>query len=95
MSANIFSSSFVEQLKTEIAGEVINQITGLLTKTQTPSPETEYITRKQAKAILKVSDPTMIKWDKEGKTKAYRIGSQVRYKKHELEQFLSNFNIGG
>ncbi len=48
----------------------------------------EYLTRKQTSTILGVSLVTLAEWTKEGKIKGYRIGSRIRYKRHEIEQSL-------
>jgi len=50
--------------------------------------EIEYLTRKQTSALLGVSLVTLSEWTKEGKVKGYRIGSRIRYKRHEIEQSL-------
>jgi len=52
--------------------------------TQTPPPETEYITRNQTAQILGVSLPTLNDWTKRGLIIGYRIGTRVRYKKGEI-----------
>ncbi len=53
-----------------------------------PKNEIEYLTRKQTSALLGVSLVTLSEWTKEGKVKGYRIGSRIRYKRHEIEQSL-------
>ena len=50
--------------------------------------EIEYLTRKQTSTLLGVSLVTLSEWTKEGKVKGYRIGSRIRYKRHEIEQSL-------
>lgn len=50
--------------------------------------EIEYLTRKQTATLLGVSLVTLSEWTKEGKVKGYRIGSRIRYKRHEIEQSL-------
>ncbi len=50
--------------------------------------EIEYLTRKQTSALLGVSLVTLSEWTKEGKVKGYRIGSRIRFKRHEIEQSL-------
>lgn len=90
----LFSTTFLQELKTEIAGEVVNQLSGLITQTQTPKPQTEYLTRREAAHLLGVSLPTLNEWSKNGTVKGYRIASRVRYKRAELEQSLSQFKTG-
>jgi hypothetical protein len=45
----------------------------------------EYICRKQAAKLLKISLPTLSEWSKSGIVKGYRIATRVRYKRRELE----------
>jgi len=52
-------------------------------------PETEFITRNQAAAILGISLPTLNEWSKLGTIPSYRIQSRVRYKKAEVENSVS------
>lgn len=86
----LFSAPFIEQLKTEISEDVFNKISGLLEKAQTTTtPPTEFITRKQAANLLRVSLPTVNDWTKTGKIKGYRIGSRIRFKRHEIENSLA------
>lgn len=88
MSMQMFSAPFIEQLKTEISEEVFNKISSLLQTAQTPSPETELITRKQAADFLGVSLPTINDYTKTGKIQGYRIGNRIRYKRNEIENSL-------
>ena len=53
-----------------------------------PPTLSEYLTRKEVSAILKVSEVTLIDWDKKGIIKPYRLGNLIRYKSNELEQAL-------
>ena len=85
----MFSAPFIEQLKTEISEDVFNKISPLLEKFRTPTPQTEFITRKQTAQILRVSLPTVNDWTKTGKITGYRIGSRIRYKRNEIENSLS------
>jgi len=84
----MFSAPFIEQLKTEISEEVFSKISSLLQTAQTPSPETELITRKQVAKLLGVSLPTINSYTKTGKIKGYRIGNRIRYKRNEIENSL-------
>ena len=89
MSMQMFSTPFIEQLKTEISEDVFNKISCLIQTAQTTNPETEFITRKQTADLLRVSLPTINDWTKTGKIKGYRIGSRIRYKRNEIENSLS------
>ena len=48
----------------------------------------DWITRKEAASILRVSLPTIIEWSKAGTIPCYRIGSLVRYKRSEIDGAL-------
>jgi len=50
-----------------------------------PQKEQEILlTQTEVAAFYRVSKPTIIKWQKEGKINAYAIDSERRYKKSEL-----------
>jgi len=49
----------------------------------------EYLTRKDTAKTLGVSLPTVDAYTKDGILKGYRVGSRVRYKKHEVEASLN------
>lgn len=53
-----------------------------------PKETTEVLTRKQTAGILGISLVTLNGWTREGKIVGYRIGSRVRYKRHEVENAL-------
>jgi excisionase family DNA binding protein len=86
----ILSQVPFEQLKTELSETIKRDIEKLLFSYQTPSKkETDFLTRKQAAALLGVSLVTLGDWTKTGKVIGYRIASRVRYKRNELENSLS------
>ncbi len=66
----------LERLIADLRNE-INQLKEL------KSPK-EFITRKEAAEILKVSVTTVINYEKRGIIQAYRIGSQIRYKQKDI-----------
>lgn len=53
-----------------------------------PKEQTEFLTRRETAHLLGISLVTLNEWTKEGKVKGYRVGSRVRYKRHEVEQSL-------
>ncbi len=85
----IFTSLPLEQLKNEISNEILDKITPILQGVNKSSPNTEFLTRKEASNLLGVSLPTLLDWTKTGKVTGYRIASRVRYKRSELENSLS------
>jgi excisionase family DNA binding protein len=54
----------------------------------------EFISRKEAATILKVSLPTLGEWSKAGIIKSYRIATRVRYKRKEVIQALRQVKTG-
>ncbi len=53
-----------------------------------PPPANEYITRKEAAAMLHLSLNTLDTYSQEGKLKAYRIGNRILYKAGEINEAL-------
>ena len=53
-----------------------------------PANKTEYLTRKEVAALLRISIPTLHEFIKTGKLKAYRIGGRVLFNKAEIEGSL-------
>lgn len=53
-----------------------------------PKTSEEYLTRQEVSKLLGVSLVTLNSWDRKGVLKPYRIGSQVRYKKSQIEESL-------
>jgi predicted DNA-binding transcriptional regulator AlpA len=51
-------------------------------------PVVEYLTTRETAALLRISQPTLRKYRKNLLLKTYRIGSALRYCKHEVEQSL-------
>ena len=78
----IFSYFPITEFKNIISETVREEMQKIAT--QTPPPETEYITRNQTAQILGVSLPTLNDWTKRGLIIGYRIGTRVRYKKAEI-----------
>lgn len=93
----VFSTNFLQELKNQVAEEVVAQISGLMQSAQTPNPATgeNYLTRKQTAEKLKVSLPTLNEYTKNGKINGYRFGVRVLYKQSEIEAALKNVIIGG
>jgi excisionase family DNA binding protein len=87
--SQFFSSFTLDELKSQVSQEVIDRITPLLQSVKTPSPPTDFITRKEASKLLGVSLPTLNDWTKTGKIVGYRISSRVRYKRNELENAMA------
>jgi len=53
--------------------------------------ESQLITKEAVKALLgNVSDPTLWRWDKEGKLQAIKIGRKILYKKKDIDLIIES-----
>lgn len=79
-----------EQLQQYITAAVKEALKG---SNNSPDPvsveDDELLTRTKAKEILGVSYPTLRAWTDDGKLKAYRIGTRIRYKRSEVYAALT------
>ena len=57
-------------------------------KSNNNNSQIEFLTRHDAKKLLGISFPTLHDWTISGRIKGYRIGTRVRYKRHEIETAL-------
>lgn len=80
-----------QELKESILEDVRAELK-LLSSHFQPVKPTEYITRKEARKLLKVSLATLSEWNKKGIIKPYRLGNLIRYKRSELDQALIKIN---
>ncbi len=80
-----------EELKQAIISEIRIELKEMSKKFQPVRPP-EYVTRKEAAKILKVSLVTIHDWNKKRILKPYRLGNLIRYKRSELDQALININ---
>lgn len=72
---------FIQINPEDFKKEIINGLLSVITK---PKDEEELLTQQQVADFYKVSKATIIKWQKDGKIKAYSIDNERRYKKSEL-----------
>jgi len=64
----------------------------LLSKNQAEkNHQDSFLTRDETAKILGITLPTLRTYSLQGKIKAYRIGSRIRYKQSELESSLKAF----
>ena len=75
--------------KKEILDGVRNIVETHVKKSES-KPFPDYITRKEASALLGVSLVTISDWTSKKILKAYRIGNRVRFKRSEIEETLEN-----
>ena len=89
MSEIILQGITEEHLLIRIREIVKEEIGGKLNQSLT-NPE-EYITRKEAALLLKITLPTLHDWTKMGLLKAYKLRNRVWYMRKELDlQIASN-----
>lgn len=79
------------ELKENILNDIRTELKALVQHFQ-PLKPAEYITRKEAAKILKVSLVTLSDWNKKGVLKPYRLGNLIRYKRTELDEALISIN---
>ena len=79
ISPDEFKAAILEEIREELK---------TLSKNFQPVKPTEYITRQEARKLLKVSLATISDWNKKGIIKPYRLGNLIRYKCSELDQAL-------
>ena len=61
-----------------------------LTKTVNAKPQIELMAQKQVAEMLGVSETTIYNWKKKGILTAYRIGNQIRFKRHEVLEAMQS-----
>jgi excisionase family DNA binding protein len=82
MDQILFTGIKVNELLERI-GQLIDSKIGVLpTKNEKQS---EYVTRAEVAKLLRISLPTLHDWTKQGWLKAYKMGTRVLYKQHEIE----------
>ena len=89
LSVNIDLNAFGAFIEFHINKAVAAAIADLDIQKSNPSQLDEWITRKEAIAILGISMPTLNNWSKSGVIPGYRIGSLVRYKRSEIDEALT------
>jgi len=80
-----------EELKQSIINDIRVELQEMSKKFQPVRPP-EYVTRKEAAKILKVSLVTIHDWNKKRILKPYRLGNLIRYKRTELDKALIDIN---
>ena len=73
--------------------EIINDSLPEKKEVQSLPNEIEYITRKETAKILGISLVTLSKYTKQGKLKDYRLGHNLRYKRHEIGLALEDVGL--
>jgi len=82
-----------EELKESILTDVKKELVNLVEKLNLfKKPQEEFLTRKEAAKMLKISLVTITDWNKKGILNPYRLGNLIRYKKSELEEAMVQIN---
>ena len=87
MSNIILQQISADELISKTADAVIAKLKDYFPK---QNNSIEYITRKEASELLKMSLPTLSLYCKKGLIPSYRIGSNIRFKKSEIEQIVNS-----
>jgi excisionase family DNA binding protein len=58
----------------------------------TENPQSDYITRKEAARLLKISLPTLHDWTLQGFLTSYKMGKRVLFRRDEIEAALQRAN---
>lgn len=81
-----------DELETLITQTLGEKLKSLLPPQNTDTKQRELLTRKETAELLQVSPVTLWQWDKDGKLKAVRLNSRVRYRIQDIEQFINGQN---
>lgn len=54
-----------------------------------PKEPTQYMTRREVSELFGVALNTVSDWTKKGLLKSYKIGNRIYYKRHEIDQALT------
>jgi excisionase family DNA binding protein len=87
MSNIILQQISADELVDRTAEKVMEKLKDYFPK---ENGSTEFITRRECCALLKMSLPTLSLYCKKGLIPCYRIGSSIRFKKNEIEQIVNN-----
>ena len=92
MTEKIIFETSPQLIVDEILQGFNKEIASLKNSFQPKEPE-EFLTRKEAKELLKIDLSTLWAWTKRGKLKSYGIGNRIYYKRSEIEQNLTPINF--
>ena len=79
------------ELKESILADVRIELLDFTQKIYPKQPE-EYLSRKEAAQLFKVTVKTISEWSKTGVLKPYRLGKFIRFKGSELKEALIDIN---
>jgi predicted DNA-binding transcriptional regulator AlpA len=90
MNTDIILHSYSKEDFKELIRETLqNELSTFFSK-ENKSDNQRYLTRAEVMEILKISAPTLSKYQKNGLIKTSRIGNSVRFKSEDIEQSIHN-----
>ena len=87
---------FIETSPEELENRIFSRIKAEfeeLKKEFQPKEPTEFLTRNEARDLLKVDLSTIHNWTRKGKLRAYGCGHRVYYRRDELEAAMKPLNF--
>jgi excisionase family DNA binding protein len=92
MHNQILTSVPYEKLLNDLTERLRQVMPQLQATPPPPEKKDDLITRKETATLLGITLPTLHTWSLQGKLKAYRIGTRVRYKRNEVMLALNVSN---
>ena len=87
--AQIILEGMTVDTLSDIIRETVKDEISKGTSSPSPTPEDNYLTRKEAAHRLRVSLVTLTEWVNRSKLKAYKIGGRVLFRENEVEEALA------
>lgn len=91
MEARNFSFDELPKIVYQLS-EQIKELKELVKDKEPQDAGNDLISRKEAMALLGITDPTLWTWAKQGRLRTYKIGNRVYLKRSELAEAI-NQNI--
>lgn len=80
-----------EELEEKLLKGIKKEIEDLKTNFE-PKQPTEWLTRNETRDLLKINLSTLHYWTRDGLLTSYGIGNRVYYKRHEIEEKLTQLS---
>ena len=88
MSTIQFIGTNPTDLITELKNSLIPELTAQLSAKFQPIQPTEYLTRNEVCALLKINLSTLYRWCKDGTLESFGIGNRVYFLRSHIEEVL-------
>jgi excisionase family DNA binding protein len=92
ISVSVNSDALESLIESKVEQAVSKAVTSIQNRNPAPADD-GWLSRKEARQLLKVSNVTIIDWGKRGIIPVHRIGGTVRYKRSELEASVRQTNL--